>query len=109
MVGGGGAFLKRDLKERRRHYHRDPQHASNNNNARGRRFRTRESFMKNVANQEPFVEYPKLIEMLAAVEALFKRIENLPSASAEPGTRVPVRQQTWKYYIALRRPKNNKG
>lgn len=55
------------------------------------RFRTRESFMKNVVNNAPFVQYPKVIKMLSAVEALFKNIESLPSASAEAGTRVPVR------------------
>lgn len=46
--------------------------------------------MRNVANHEPFVEHPKLIEMLSCMEQLFKDIENLPSARAEPGTRVPV-------------------
>lgn len=56
-----------------------------------RRFRTRESFMKNVANKAPFVQYPKLVEMLSSVEALFKDIENVPSAIAEACTRVPVR------------------
>lgn len=47
--------------------------------------------MKNVANKAPFVQYPKLVEMLSSVEALFKDIENVPSAIAEPCTRVPVR------------------
>lgn len=56
-------------------------------------FRTRESFMRNVANHEPFVEHPKLIEMLSCMEQLFKDIENLPSARAEPGTRVPLREE----------------
>lgn len=36
------------------------------------------------------MQYPKVIEMLSAVEALFKDIESLPSASAEAGTRIPV-------------------
>ncbi|CAN0088231.1 unnamed protein product [Scytosiphon promiscuus] len=56
-------------------------------------YRTRESFMKNVVNNAPFVQYPKVIKMLSAVEALFKNIENLPSASAEVGTRVPLREE----------------
>ncbi|CAM9605057.1 unnamed protein product [Ectocarpus sp. 12 AP-2014] len=56
-------------------------------------FRTRESFMKNVVNNAPFVQYPKVIKMLSAVEALFKNIESLPSASAEAGTRVPLREE----------------
>lgn len=47
--------------------------------------------MKNVANKAPFVQYPKLVEMLSSVEALFKDIENVPSAIAEACTRVPVR------------------
>ena len=47
--------------------------------------------MKNVVNQAPFVQYPRVIKMLSAVEELFKNIESLPSASAEVGTRVPVR------------------
>lgn len=51
--------------------------------------------MKNVVNQAPFVLYPKVIKMLSAVEALFKNIESLPSASAEAGTRVPVSPQQW--------------
>lgn len=46
--------------------------------------------MKNVVNPAPFVEYRQLIEKLSSVEALFKDIENLPSATAEAGTRVPV-------------------
>ncbi|CAM9998413.1 unnamed protein product [Pylaiella littoralis] len=56
-------------------------------------FRTRESFMKNVVNQAPFVQYPKVIKMLSAVEILFKNIESLPSASAEAGARVPLREE----------------
>ncbi|CAN0368271.1 unnamed protein product, partial [Ectocarpus sp. 8 AP-2014] len=56
-------------------------------------FRTRESFMKNVVKNAPFVLYPKVIKMLSAVEALFKNIESLPSASAEAGTRVPLREE----------------
>lgn len=69
------------------------------------RYRTRESFMKNVTNQEPFVEYPKLIEMLASVEKLFKDIESLPSASAEPGTRVPVRSFAARFCCGRRNEK----
>eukprot|EP00903_Cladosiphon_okamuranus_P006457 g6317.t1 len=56
-------------------------------------FQTRESFMKNVVGHAPFVQYPKVVKMLADVEALFENIEKLPSASAGAGTRVPLREE----------------
>ncbi|CAM9567692.1 unnamed protein product, partial [Choristocarpus tenellus] len=37
-------------------------------------FLTRECFMKNVANQAPFVHFPNVIEMLSGVEKLFMDI-----------------------------------
>ncbi|CAM9731696.1 unnamed protein product [Ascophyllum nodosum] len=58
-------------------------------------FRTRESFMKNVVNQAPFVNYPKVIKMLSAVETLFQDIETLTTANASESAkaRVPLREE----------------
>ena len=68
--------------------------------------------MKNVVNQAPFVNYPKVIKMLSAVETLFQDIETLTTANASESAkaRVPVSQpavQNTKKKRGRKRGKNS--